>query len=69
MNDWKCVYSTDNLHDASLLKAFLESEDIESVIHNQRDSLYPIGSILLMVQAEDENLATELIEQYLQEHE
>jgi len=62
MDNWTCVYSTDQEYQAELVKGYLTNENIEAVIFNKKDSSYTIfGSAEVYVQPEDENLAIELI--------
>ena len=64
MENWKCVYATDQAYQAELVKGFLANENIEAVIFNKKDSAYTIfGEVEVYVQPEDENLATELIKE------
>ncbi|MDR1866362.1 MAG: DUF2007 domain-containing protein [Bacteroidales bacterium] len=61
MDDWKCVYSTDQEYKATMVKDLLAEENIEAVVVNKKVSAYLFGEIELHVQPEDENMATELI--------
>jgi len=62
MENWKCVYATDQEYKAELVKGFLFNENIEAVIYNKKDSAYVIfGEVKVYVQPEDEHLAVELI--------
>jgi len=62
MENWTCVYTTDQMNKAELVKEYLANENIEAVIFDKKDSAYTIfGDVELLVQPEDENMATELI--------
>jgi len=62
MENWTCVYTTDQVYQAELVKGYLANENIEAVIFNKKDSAYNIfGELEIYVQPEDENLAIELI--------
>jgi len=62
MENWKCVYTTDQAYKAELVKAYLANEDIEALVFNKKDSAYIIfGDVEVYVQPDDENMATELI--------
>ena len=64
MENLKCVYTTDQVYQAELVKGYLAGEDIEAVIFNKKDSAYTIfGDVEVYVQQEDENLAIELIKE------
>ena len=64
MENWKCVYATDQEYQAILVKGFLANENVEAVIFNKKDSAYTIfGKVEVYVQPEDENLAIELIKE------
>lgn len=67
MANWTSVFSSDKMPEILAVKAYLESEDIESVVLNQRDSAYPFGEIELLVSPENETMAIELINNYLSE--
>lgn len=65
MENWKCVYSTDQVYKAEAVKEFLAEGDVEAVIVNKKDSAYTVfGDVELFVQPEDENLAIELIKEF-----
>ena len=61
MENWICVYTTDQVHKAETMKELLSEENIEAVVVNKKDSMYLFGELELFVQPEDENMATELI--------
>ena len=61
MENWTCVYTTNQIDKAETVKQFLAEEDIEAVVVNKKDSMYLFGEVELLVQPEDENLAVELI--------
>ena len=65
MENWICVYSTDQMNKAELVKEYLANENIESVIFDKKDSAYTVfGEVELYVQPEDENIAIELIKSF-----
>jgi hypothetical protein len=65
MEDWKCVYTTEQEYKAELVKGFLTNENIEAVVYNKKDSAYVIfGHVKVYVQPENENLAVELIKDF-----
>lgn len=62
MEDWKCVYTTNQVYKAEAVKEYLAKEDIESVVVNHKDSTSMVfGEVELYVQPENENLALDLI--------
>ena len=62
MENWKCVYTTDQVYKANAVKELLAEENIEAVVMNRKDSAYTVfGNVELYVPPEDENLAAELI--------
>ncbi len=64
MENWKCVYTTNQVYKAEAVKEYLAKEDVESVIVNKKDSAYTVfGEVELFVQPEDEHLAVELIKE------
>ena len=64
MEDWKCVYTTDQEYKAELVKGFLASENIKAILFNKKDSAYVFfGYVEVYVQPENENLAIELIKE------
>ena len=62
MENWTCVYTTNQVYKAEAVKDLLIEENIEAVVVNKKDSAYTVfGEVELYVQPEDENLAIELI--------
>ncbi|HEX5003013.1 MAG TPA: DUF2007 domain-containing protein [Bacteroidia bacterium] len=60
--EWVRVYATDQPHKAGIVKAFLEDNQINTVVVNKKDSSYTfIGDIELYTASEDALLATTLI--------
>lgn len=47
--DWEIVYSTNNLYEAKMIKANLESVSIECMILNQRDSAFQVDGDLSVI--------------------
>lgn len=65
MENWVCVYSTDQMYKAELVKGQLVNENIETVVFDKKDSSYNLfGEVELYVQPEDENMAVELIKSF-----
>ena len=64
MEDWKCVYTTDQEYKAELVKGYLANENIEAVLFNKKDSAYVFwGYVEVYVHPENEDLAIELIKE------
>ncbi len=62
MENWKCVYTANQVYKAEAVKDLLAKEDIEAVVVNKKDSAYTVfGDVELYVQPEDENMSIELI--------
>ena len=61
MENWTCVFVTNNAHKADMVKELLVNENIEAVVMNKKDSSYLFGDVELYVPPEDENMAIELI--------
>jgi hypothetical protein len=63
MEDWKCVYSTQQRYQADMVKSILRDRgDIDAVVMDKKDSAYTVfGDIEVYVQPENEHLAVELI--------
>jgi len=62
MENWICVYTTDQMNKAELVKEYLANENIETVIFNKKDSAYTVfGEVELYAQPEDEHMAVETI--------
>jgi len=61
MENWICVYTTDQIYKAEAVKALLSLENIEAMVMDKKDSSYLWGDVELSVKPEDENLAIELI--------
>ena len=62
-NNWVKVYTTTDLQLAELLKAVLINEQIDAVVLNKKDTSYiSFGYIELYVDAANEQLATEIIQ-------
>jgi hypothetical protein len=61
-NSWIKVFSTSSLPEAEIIKGKLESGEINAVIVNKRDSVYPShGTIEVMVSKADEERAKEIL--------
>lgn len=61
MNDWCTLFETSLLYQAQIVKDMLETNGVEAVILNQQDSSYKFGTIKVMVKADDENKAIEIL--------
>ncbi len=62
MENWKCVYTTNQVYKAEAVKDLLAEGNIEAVIVDKKDSAYTVfGEVELFVQPEDENMAIELV--------
>ncbi len=62
MENWKCVYTTNQVYKAEAVRDFLAKEDVEAVVVDKKDSTsLAFGEVELYVQPEDENMAIELI--------
>lgn len=59
--DWSVVYKAGNEYQAKILKGMLEENGIDSVIINQKDSVYLIGNSLLYVHNDNYDKARQLI--------
>lgn len=63
MNDWVCVFTTDQAHRAELIRMVLEDKDIEAVVVNKKDSAYiTIGFVEVYVPSKDVILAKHIIQ-------
>ena len=63
MNDWICIFTTDQPHRAELIRMVLQDKDIEAVVINKKDSSYiTIGEVELYVPAKDVILAKHIIQ-------
>lgn len=60
-NDWITVFTTGQLYQAEFIKEMLETNGIEAVILNQKDSSYHFGSISVKVNDRDKEKAAEII--------
>ena len=60
--DWVSVYHTGQSFQAEIAKEILENEEIQCVIINENDSIFPsIGEIDVMVYKDFEDKATDLL--------
>ncbi|MDP3913152.1 MAG: DUF2007 domain-containing protein [Bacteroidota bacterium] len=60
--DWVCVFQTGQNFQAEIAKEILENEEIQCVILNEHDSIFPsIADIEVMVHREFAEKATELL--------
>ncbi|MFH1004450.1 MAG: hypothetical protein V1781_03000 [Bacteroidota bacterium] len=53
MNNWICIYSSPQLHDAEMVKGLLTFNEINSVLINKQDSLYKFGDFEIFVNRDD----------------
>jgi len=59
--NWRLLFSSNNLYEVELLRGYLIENQIESVILNKKDSLYLIGEYELYVALENLILAKHLL--------
>jgi len=59
--EWVCIYTTDKIYQAEVLKAVLEENGIPCFIVNKQDSMYLFGEIELFVSTDDSFTAKQLI--------
>jgi len=60
-NDWKKILVSPDSIRVEILKQMLEENGIKSVVINKQDSSYRFGNIELYVHQDQEQLATQLI--------
>jgi hypothetical protein len=60
-SDWKCIYSSGDVNEVIILKGLLESEEIQCVMINKKDSAYLVGEAELYVKTEDVLTAKRII--------
>lgn len=66
MQDWKMLYSTKNLTEATIIKGMLEENNIPAQILNKQDSSYLVfGEIEIYVPAHLKDIAEGLIHKAL----
>lgn len=61
-NDWVTIYSTENTQSLIMVKAMLETNDIDAIEMNKQDSGYMIGDMELLVRRENAVRAKYLID-------
>jgi hypothetical protein len=59
--DWVKIFNSTDEVKVQLMRTLLEANEINSVILNKRDSLFPFGQVELHVSLEDEDTALALI--------
>lgn len=59
--NWVVIYSTDQFYDASLLESFLNDNDINCVVMDNKVSQHIIGDIEIYVSTSDAFKAKQLI--------
>jgi hypothetical protein len=64
MNNWVKIQTFDRIHQAELRKDILMKNNINSVIINEKDSLFLLGEIELYVENKNEKLAKALIDEF-----
>lgn len=64
MSEWIKIQSFSRLHQAEIRQIILDQADINSVIVNEKDSLFLFGEIELMVQDKDQKKALTIIEEF-----
>ena len=62
--DWTKIYTTGQLHLATLAEQALENSGIETVQMNKKDSSYLFGRIDIMVEKKNYDKALEVINQF-----
>ena len=55
------VFSANKMYKIEMIKGFLNVENIESFVLNQKDSEFLVGSIRLFVDEKDEEKAKEIV--------
>ena len=59
--DWIPIFTTNQLYQAQFVKETLGTNNIGTVILNQKDSSYHFGSITVMINLKDKEKATEIL--------
>jgi hypothetical protein len=60
--DWVCVYSTEHNFQAEIAREILENEEIDCVLLNEHDSIFPsIGEVEVWVHQDFKVKAIELL--------
>ena len=62
---WNKVFSTTFVHQASIVKEFLEDNDINAVLLDKQDSAYKLGVFEVYVPLESTILAIRLINEQI----
>jgi hypothetical protein len=64
--DWKQVFLTGEFYQAEIARDLLENNEINSVILNQKDSIYKtFGDVAVYVNESDEEKAIEILKELL----
>ncbi len=63
--DWIEIYATHNEYEAMILEEYLKDNEIETVIINNKDSMYKFGDYKIMIQASNALKAKIKLEEYL----
>ncbi len=53
MKDWVCIYTSQKLQDAEIIKGLLSVNEINSVVINKQDSSYMFGDCEVYVNRDD----------------
>jgi hypothetical protein len=53
MKDWVCIYTSQKLQDAEIIKGLLSFNEINSVVINKQDSSYMFGYFEVYVNRDD----------------
>jgi PHD/YefM family antitoxin component YafN of YafNO toxin-antitoxin module len=61
MEGWTCIFTTNHLHEAELIKGMLEEHQIVAITVNKQDSVYLIGDVELYVNVDEAFLAMQII--------
>ena len=45
MSSWQCIYQTEKLYRAEIIKSILQDKGIDAVVVNKKDSYYHFGQL------------------------
>ena len=62
MSKWQTVYQSGILHQAEIVRAVLEEQDIQAVVVNKKDSSYHLGTIEVKVKPDHVIKAIKIIQ-------
>ncbi|MCR9063641.1 MAG: DUF2007 domain-containing protein [Cytophagales bacterium] len=67
--DWQIIHKSENAMQMELLKNELQNNEIECVLINKKDSIYPVfGAYFVYVRTKDMDAARIITEAFLNEH-